>query len=389
MIGKKGSNSVAFIPGQLGLGGAEKQLYLLVKGLVQEGWRVSTITLNSDKGEDYWEGPLRELGIRIHAISRAMSRSHRLLEVKRILRQESVDIVHSWSMHTNFYAAAGGRLSGTVVRLGSERCNHHSSHQVLGRWGYALSLCGLDGLVVNSAAAAGFLRRYRPRINVRIVVNGVEIPEPPATEEVKQRLRAQLGISNSSLVIGAVGSMVPRKNFKALINAVSVLGASSEPAVLVLMGDGPLRAELQRQALANLSADRVVFPGVIPDAAAWYPAFDLLCSSSLDEEGMPNVLMEAAAAGLPVVATAVGGALELVEDGVNGFLVPPDNIDAMVQKLEKLLRDPDARRRMGQAGREKMRRKFSVAAMVAHMTQVYEEMLPCGRLETATFHTHV
>src|SRR5262245_3468672 len=113
MIGKRSSNSVAFITGQLGLGGAEKQLYLLIKGLVQEGWRVSTITLNSDKGEDYWEGPLRELGIPIYAISRALSRSHRLLEVKRILRQESVSIVHSWSMHTNLYAAVGGRLSGT------------------------------------------------------------------------------------------------------------------------------------------------------------------------------------------------------------------------------------------------------------------------------------
>jgi len=388
MIGKMSSNSVAFITGQLGLGGAEKQLYLLVKGLVQEGWHVSIITLNPDKGE-YWEDPLRDLGIRIHGISRALSRSRRLLEVKRILRQESVEIVHSWNMHTNFYAAAGGRLSGTLVRLGSERGNHHSSHKVLGRWGYTLSLCGLDSLVVNSAAAAGFLLRYRPRLKVRVVANGVEIPEPPATEETKQRLRSQLGISDSSLVIGAVGSMVPRKNFKSLINAVCALGGRLERTVLVVIGDGPLRAELERRALANFSVARVMFPGAVPEAAAWYPAFDLLCSSSLDQEGMPNVLMEAGAAGLPVVATAVGGALELVEDGVNGFLVPPDNIDSMVEKLEKLLRDPDARRRMGQAGREKMRREFRVSAMVSHMMQVYEEMLSCRRLGSATFRTHV
>ena len=132
-----------------------------------------------------------------------------------------------------------------------------------------------------------------------------------------------------------------------------------------------------------------MFPGAVPEAAAWYPAFDLLCSSSLDQEGMPNVLMEAGAAGLPVVATAVGGALELVEGGVNGFLVPPDNIDSMVQKLEKLLRDPDARRRMGQAGREKMRREFSVTGMVARMTRVYEELLWGRRLGPARFRTHV
>src|SRR5262249_40522176 len=147
-----GSHSIAFITGQLSIGGAEKQLYLLVNGLVQEGWRVSLVTMNPDKG-DYWEDRMRELGIRIHGISRALSRPHRLLEVKHILRQENAQIIHSWSMHTNFYAAVAGRLSGTVVRLGSERCNHYSSLQVLGRWGYALSLWGLDGLVANSAAA--------------------------------------------------------------------------------------------------------------------------------------------------------------------------------------------------------------------------------------------
>src|SRR5262249_449414 len=161
-------------------------------------------------------------------------------------------------------------------------------------------------------------------------------------EEGKQQLRAQLGIPNSSVVIGAVGSMVPRKNFAALISAVSAVRSKVGRTVLVIIGDGPLRADLQQQALANLSPAEIVLSGTVPNAAAWYPAFDLLCSSSLDQEGMPNVLMEAGAAGLPVIATAVGGAPELVEDGINGFLVPPDNIDSMVQKLEKLLQDPHA-----------------------------------------------
>jgi len=365
---------LTFIAGQLGLGGAEKQLYLLVRGLRRAGWQISVITLHSFQG-DYWEGPLRELDVSVHGIGVDLPRLQRLLAIRSFLCRQQAQIVHSWMMHANFYAAAAGRLSATPVRFGSERCNHHSSRERLGHALYNMSLWGLDNLVANSEPAAAFLRRYRPHLTISVVPNGVEIPAPLPNAEQKKRLRQVLGISPTACVIGAVGSMTPRKNFAMLINAVSLLSGQATEIVLVLIGDGPLRADLERQALSSLPKGRILFTGALPNVGSWLPAFDLLCMPSFDQEGTPNVLMEASAVGLPVVATAIGGVPAIVDDGVTGFLAPSDDVHTLVERLRKLLVDSDLRRRLGQAGREKMRGEFGVDAMVARMRRVYEETL--------------
>jgi glycosyltransferase involved in cell wall biosynthesis len=364
---------IAFITGQLGLGGAERQLYLLARGLLQKGWQISVVNMSRRKGE-YWEHPLRELGIPVHGIPGDLPRLRRLIAIRHFLQSAHVHLVHSWTLHTNFYAAAGGRLSGVPVRMGSERCNHQSSQKVLGKW-YALSLWGLDALVVNSEQEAPFLRCYRPNLKVTVVPNGVEIQRKLINGQEKEDLRARLGISSSSPIIGAVGSMVPRKNFTLLIKALELIAQEKVAFTLVLIGDGPMWSDLKRQAILKLPKENVLLTGAIPNAAAWYPAFDLLCMPSSDEEGMPNVVMEASAAGLPVVASEVGGVPDLVEDGVTGFLVQPNQANSLAQHLKKLLVDSDLRQRMGKAGMEKMSHEFSVEAMVTRMKQVYEDAL--------------
>jgi len=365
------SNSIVFITGQLGLGGAEKQLYLLVHGLLLAGWRVSVITLNPGRG-DYWEPSFRESGISFSGIPASLPRLQRLFLLRKVLRRGQAAIVHSWTIHANFYAAAGGRLSGTPVRLGSERANHHSSRQALGPWCYALSLWGLDGLVVNSEPAATFLRGFRPRLPVSVVPNAVVIPDAGKT---KEQCRARLGIPIQACVVGAIGSLVPRKNFSALIAAVGSLVRGGIAPTLVIIGEGPLRRDLENQAALDLPKNQVFFTGAIPNAEELYPALDVVCMPSLDQEGMPNVLMEAAAAGLPVVATQVGGTPEVVEDGITGFLVSPDDIHTLADRLRKLLTDAGLRHRMGKEGKEKMQRQFSVERMVDRMNAVYQSAL--------------
>jgi len=100
-----------------------------------------------------------------------------------------------------------------------------------------------------------------------------------------------------------------------------------------------------------------------------------VCCLTSYTEGMPNLIMEAAAAGLPVVSTACGSSVELIESGVTGFLVSPNDVSGMSQYLELLLANAEQRHHIGQAAREKMRREFSVEAMITGMTQVYEEAL--------------
>jgi len=363
--------SIGFITGQLRLGGAEKQLYLLARGLYQEGWQVSVVSMSHSK-VDYWEQPLRKLGIPVYRIRMDLPRLHRLITVRRILQASRISLVHSWTLHTNFYSAAGGRLSGVPVRLGSERSNHQTSQKGLGIR-YGLCLWGQDALVVNSKQEAEFLRSDRPNLRVEFVPNGVETPEKQMSVQQKNDLRERLGITNSSPIIGAVGNMVVGKGFSLLVKALEVLARRKVSFTLVFIGDGPMLRDLRRQSSLSLPKDRVLFTGAIPNATAWYPAFDLLCMPSIHQEGMPNVLMEGSAAGLPVIASQVGGVPDLVEDGITGFLVPPNQLDSLADQLEKLLVDPELRQRMGQAGMEKMSREFSVEAMVTRMTKVYAD----------------
>ena len=363
--------SIGFITGQLRLGGAEKQLFLLARGLLQKGWQVSVVTMGPREGE-YWEQPLRELGIPVYGIRMNVPHLHRLIAVRRILQTSRISLVHSWTLHTNFYSAAGGRLSGIPVRMGSERSNHQRSRRNLGIR-YGLCFWGQDALVVNSKQEAAFLRSDRPNLNVECVPNGVETPEKQMSVQAKNNLRERLGVSNSSPIIGAVGTMVVGKGFTILIKALEVLTRRKIAFTLVFIGDGPMLPDLKRQSSLSLPKDQVLFTGAIPNATAWYPAFDLLCMPSIHEEGMPNVLMEGSAAGLPVIASQVGGAPDLVEDGITGFLVPHNQVDSLADQLERLLVDPVLRQRMGQAGMEKMGREFSVEAMVKRMTKVYED----------------
>jgi L-malate glycosyltransferase len=364
-------HSIIFITGQLGLGGAEKQLYLLVRGLVEAGWKVSVITLNPGK-EDYWEMPLRELGIAFHGVAPSIPRYRRLLNIQNILRQTHALIVHSWTIHANFYAATAGRLAGAKVRLGSERANQNSSRRALGQWAYDLNLWGLDGIVVNSQPAADFLGRYRPRLKVWVVPNGLEDPKRFKTQS---DCRAYLNIPSSVPVIGAVGSLVPRKNIKNLIAAIKLLSERGLFAFLVVIGTGPLLSDLEDQARRVLPPEGFLFKGALPEAAQWLPAFDVFCLPSNDQEGMPNVLMEASAAGLPIVATDVGAVPDIVENGKTGLLVPADDVMELANALEILLRNPEQCRRLGQAGREKMLTQYSVKQMVESMLNTYNKLL--------------
>jgi glycosyltransferase involved in cell wall biosynthesis len=362
---------IAFITGQLGLGGAEKQLFLLVRGLCKNGWRVTVISMSHREGE-YWEQALKQLHVPVHGIKTNLPNLQRLFAVRKILKATGSSIVHSWSLHTNFYAAAGGRLSGVAIRMGSERSNHQRSRNNVGIW-YGMCLWGQDVLVVNSKQEGEFLRTYRPNLKVEVVANGIEKSEKQLSTQEKNDLRKRLGISNSSPIIGAVGTMIVGKGFSLLIKALEILARRKVAFTLVLIGDGPMLSDLKWQSSLSLPKDKVLFTGAVPNATAWYPAFDLLCMPSIHHEGMPNVVMEGSASGLPVIASEVGGVPDLVEDGITGFLVPPNQINSLADKLEKLLIDTELRQRMGQAGMAKMSREFSVEAMVSRMTKAYED----------------
>jgi glycosyltransferase involved in cell wall biosynthesis len=365
------SFGLAFIVGQLGLGGAEQQLYHLLSGLDRSRFRPIVISLGAQPNE-YWVQPIKSLDIPLWHMTRALGRAGRAIQIASRLRSEKTQIVHGWDLHTNPYAAVAGRLASIPLRLGSMRLNYEDMS--VGKFVRWIGYRGLDMLIANSAIAADQVRALQlTRVPVRVVPNGVHIP-PQVSQAKRSRLKSELGFSDAHLLIGSIGRMDSNKNHAMLLQAFAALTEKWPALRLVIIGDGSLKSQLAAMAEQLGVAQKICLPGSIPRAARYLRAMEVCCLTSYTE-GMPNMIMEAAAAGVPVVSTTCGGSVELIECGVTGFLVSSNDAANMAKRIDLLLANAEQRRSMGQAGREKMCRAFSVKVMVTRMTQVYEEAL--------------
>ena len=362
---------IALITGQLGLGGSEQQLYYSLRGLDRSRFSPMVISLGPHPDE-YWSEPIKELGIPLWHLRRSLGRAGRLLQITRILRSQNIELVHSWVFHANIYAAAAGRLAGVPLRLGSMR------EQYIGlprdrfiRWaGYR----GIDALITNSAVVAADVKERRlTGAPINVVPNGVDVP-PLAGALETRRLKAELGFKETDFLIGSIGRIDSNKNHLMLLRSFAVLADKWPTLRLVIIGNGPLQPTLVQVAEQLGIASRVSLPGTLPRAARFLPAMDICCLTSYTE-GLPNLLMEAAAAGLPVVSTNCGGSVELIDDGLTGFLVSCDDVANMARFIDVLLTNPDQRRRMGLAARQKMCRQASIHQMATFLMTAYDETL--------------
>ena len=361
--------SVIFIIGQLGVGGSEKQLFLLTRELVNRGWQVSIIDLNPSK-ENYWINRLECLGVHVYTLYNAKSQIKRIIEITTILKKEKPDIVHSWSFFTNIYAAMCGAFARISVRLGSERGNQEYSKHNYGRLKYFLNLIGLGGMVTNSESEASLLRLYKTKFSVRVIPNGVD------EEGILSRAEARkiLDFFDEDIVIAGIGSLTINKNFQYLIDVFSKLYHRYPNAKLLLIGDGPEKDNLVKKATDLLPISCHKFLGNIPDVYRFLKGIDILCISSLTE-GMPNVVLEAGIAGIPVVANKVGTIPSLILNSLNGFIVNVGDESKFISNLAQLLDNKQLRIAMGAYWQTSTLENFSVRKMADGFTDYYFEMV--------------
>lgn len=240
------------------------------------------------------------------------------------------------------------------------------------REAYFRSIAQVDGLIAVSAG----LRRTYERIGVparcfTTVANGIA---PLASRMSRAEARQALGLTPEQPVVLTIGRLTHMKAQGQLVDAVPELATRFPGLAVVLLGDGPLRADLVEQAALLGVADAVRFPGHRPDARLLLAAGDVFVLPSR-HEGMPLAALEAMEAGLPVVATRVVGSDEVVVDGVTGALVPFGRPAELGARLAELLADPGLRRRQGAAGRCRYMAGFSHDRMVTETAAVYERLL--------------
>jgi len=232
---------------------------------------------------------------------------------------------------------------------------------------HAAATAGLAALVCVSESAA---RSHRDAgidpARVVAIANGTAAPAP---RRPPGALRAEMGLESGPVLLMA-GRFTPQKNHALLLDALPALLARHPRATALLVGDGPLRGEVARAVAARGLSAHVRLLGERTDLADLMGAADLLILPSLFE-GMPMVLLEAMASGLPAVATDIGGIADAVEGGTTGWLVPPGDAPALAAAIAAALDDPDARRAAGEAARRAHAARFAAARMVAETRALY------------------
>lgn len=355
----------------LSQGGAERQLYLLLKGLDRSRFK-AVVLVRHASGRDYWAGPIRELGMEVRELPGQWSAPHRFWKLWQELRLLKPDILQGWTLWTNPQLAVLGRLCRVPVRLGSLRCNlYRAGRGPLERW---VNTRGLDRIVANSSKGRRDLLGLgvKPR-RIEVVFNAVDavLPLSPAEREA---VRQSWGVRGNELVLATIGNLTRPKNYPMLVEAARELRARNLPLKVVVYGEGPLRAELETQLRAAGLEANFILCSQHPEARVLVSAADLFGFTSWGE-GMANALLEGASAGLPIVTTAVGGADDIVVEGETGFIVPVNDRAAFVQRVNELLARPELLREMGRKARARALAEFSQSRMVARMQQVYENVL--------------
>jgi glycosyltransferase involved in cell wall biosynthesis len=208
---------------------------------------------------------------------------------------------------------------------------------------------------------------------IEVIRNGVDVERAPYGPEARAAARRRLGVADEELLVGCVASLYPKKDHRSLIEAFARLEPARLRAQLVMVGSGPLEADLRARAAQLGLANRVMFVGSVPDPPALLPGFDVFALSSR-YEGLPNALLEAMAAGLPAVATDVGGVAEVLEDGVSGLLAPAGDVPALAAALDRLLQDGQLRLEMGRRARE-LAGRFDIREVTRRTSEVYERVL--------------
>ena len=365
-------NILYLLTDPFGVGGVQSDMLALSEDLSARGHRVAVVSrtgplvseLQSRGGEhidaDLWFRTPADLMRGVRSLS-------------RLLRERPVDILAPQSVRTTILASLARRAASsdgkppivTTIHNIHSAVNYHTA-------GWILNACsdfvGFESHYERDRLTSKGLRRDK----TTVIYSGVDLerfqPRPKDRDLLKQ-----YGLTEETPVAGITARFSPEKGHVYLVQAFARVAAAVPQAVLLLVGDGPLRTEIEAQVKGLGLADRVIFAGVQRDVPRYLSLFDFFVLASV-RESFPLAAREAMAAGKPVVATRVGGCGEVVEEGVTGLLVPPADPGALSGAMLELLRDKDKMRTMAQLSRQRAEALFSRRVWTEGNERVFQDI---------------
>jgi glycosyltransferase involved in cell wall biosynthesis len=357
-------------------GGPEKQI--LEHGLrLQEESEFNFCLVSFAEGDRVNELLVRaeRLGISTRALHTANPFNPKVvIDLVHILKVESCDLLVTHGYKANII----GRLATWLLRLPQVSISRGWTAENLKVQLYEnLDRIALRFMEHVVAVSEGQLKKLLVSgLNskkVSAIHNAVELGLENIVEK-NSTLRTELNIDKDTLLVVGAGRMSPEKNFRGFIEAAHIVLEREPRVIFVIFGEGVLHDELARQVQVLGLESRILLPGFRRNLASLLSEADIFFQSSFTE-GLPNVLLEAFAAKLPVVATDVGGTAEVVKEGRSGFLVPPEDKGFMAERILQLLKDPQMRTRMGKVGYEFVRDELNFSRQTALYRKLYREIL--------------
>ncbi|MGG2991608.1 glycosyltransferase [Paenibacillus macerans] len=352
--------------------GAESQVVLLCRDLRARGCEVRLVTMIPPVA---YLDELRGLGVDVRSLNmkKGVPDPRAIFRLARIIREMRPDVVHSHLVHANLLV----RATRLFVRVPFLICSAHNINEG-GRWRellYRLSdpLGDLLTNVSREAVEQYIKRKIAPRRKIVLMENGIDLSRFARDERECARIRAEMDICGSPkpFVWLAAGRFVPEKDYPAMLLAFAKVLQAYPHSRLWIAGIGPERPRAGQLAVKLGIEDRVRFLGIRTDIPALMNAADGYVLSS-KWEGLPIVLLEAAASGLPIVATRVGGNAEAVQDGVSGYIVEPEAPDELAGAMERIMAlAPEDREEMGECGRAHVAEHYEIGRVAAKWAELY------------------
>jgi glycosyltransferase involved in cell wall biosynthesis len=371
---RAGSMIVAHVLTSLEIGGSERLTVELAGGQAAAGHQVMVVSL-APAGEGEGEGALapafRARGVTVHRLGKRPGFDALLpLRLARLFRRNRVAVAHLHNRLPLIYGAPAARLAGALAvhtRHGPRPSGPRQQWLLRGAGRLLHAYVAVSPELADLARDRGECTQER----ISVIENGIDVRRFELPAERRATARAALGLPADAWVIGSVGRLAPEKDHQFLVRASAAL--LGDKGRLLIVGLGPERRAIEAEAAARAVTPWVSLPGARDDIPEVLAALDLFVLSSR-MEGMPLVVLEAMAAGVPVVATAVGGLPKLIQDGETGFLCPPGEEAALRETLASLRRDPARARAAATKARAQTVARNSSQRMVERYLELYQRL---------------
>jgi len=356
----------------LKVGGAEGQLFEFVKRIDKRKYDIIVCALTEG---GYYADELERLGIKIVVLNkRGKLDIGMLIKLVRLMRIEKIELVYTYMFTANTWGRIAALLAGVPIIVAGERAAdrwkskfHLLVDKVLSKY--------TDKIIANSDGVVDFyvLEAKISRNKFLVVHNGVNMSMFKHQKDRAAEIRQELNICSEKAVVGTIGRLMPQKGYQFFLKAVKIIAKEFPNTVFLIVGVGYELEELENLSIKLGIGDKVIFAGFRDDIPEILSIVDVFVSSSL-YEGLPNVVLEAMANGLPVVATNIEGTCEVVLEGKTGFLVPPRDYVALAEKVTFLLNNQELAHKMGETGKEKVREEFGFDIMVRKIEGIYDDL---------------